>query len=254
MKLQAIFAKYGKILCCEIQVCENGNSKGYGNVQFETPESAQKAIEELNGQDTEGKEIYVDHFKKKEESFQAGVGYTNLYVKNLEQNVTEETLQEKFSGFGNITSLVISRDSDGISKGFGFVNFEKPEDAKNAKESMDGTQLGSKLLDAERAQKKQERELQLQLQKTRKKQLQQYKGLNVYVKHISEDVDDDQLKKHFEHCGKVNSVKIMTDKKGIKRGFGFVCFSQPQEAEQAIRILNGLERSNFVFDNGALTD
>ena len=88
---------------------------------------------------------YVDYFKKKEERYQPGVGYTNLYVKNLEQNVTEETLRERFSEFGNITSLVISRDSDGISKGFGFVNFEKPEDAKNAKESIDGTQLGKSI-------------------------------------------------------------------------------------------------------------
>ena len=59
--------------------------------------------------------------------------------------MTEETLRERFSEFGNITSLVISRDSDGISKGFGFVNFEKPEDAKNAKESIDGTQLGKSI-------------------------------------------------------------------------------------------------------------
>ena len=57
MKLQAIFSKYGKILSCKVQVCENGDSKGYGNVQFETPESAQKAIEELNGQDIQGKEL-----------------------------------------------------------------------------------------------------------------------------------------------------------------------------------------------------
>ncbi|WRX10364.1 RNA recognition motif domain - like 10 [Theobroma cacao] len=58
MKLQAIFAKYGNILSCKVQVFDNGNSKGYGYVQFETPESAQKAIEELNGRDIKGKNMY----------------------------------------------------------------------------------------------------------------------------------------------------------------------------------------------------
>ncbi|XVF19810.1 hypothetical protein REPUB_Repub11eG0142900 [Reevesia pubescens] len=235
MKLQAIFAKYGNILSSKIQVCENGKSKGYGYVQFETPESAQNAIEELNGQDIEGKEIYVGHFKKKEERFQADVGYTNLYVKNLDQNVTEETLDNKFSGFGNIISLVISRDSDGISKGFGFVNFEKPEDAKKAKESLDGTQLGSKVLYVARAQKKEEREQKLQLQLQERQ-----KGFNVYVKNINEDVDDEELKIYFEQCGEVKAVKIMRDKLGFSRGFGCVCFSKPQEAERAIRIFNGV--------------
>lgn len=59
MKLQAIFANYGNILSCKVQVFDNGNSKGYGYVQFETPESAQKAIEELNGRDIKGKNMYV---------------------------------------------------------------------------------------------------------------------------------------------------------------------------------------------------
>ncbi|EOY33626.1 Poly(A) binding protein 7, putative [Theobroma cacao] len=242
MKLQAIFAKYGNILSCKVQVFGNGNSKGYGYVQFETPESAKKAIEELNGHDIEGKKIYVDHFKKKEDRIQSDVGYTNLYVKNLKQSVTEETLQEKFSVFGNITSLVISRDSNGVSKGFGFVNFERPEDAKKAEESMNGAQLESKVLYVAKALKKQERQhmLQRQLQgMSQEEQIQQYKGFNVYVKHINDDVDEDQLKEFFNICGMVKSVKIMRNDNGISRGFGFVCFSKPEEAERAIRILNG---------------
>lgn len=68
--------------------------------------------------------------------------YTNLYVKNLDTGLSEEVFKEKFSQYGKIVSLVISKDENGASRGFGFVNFEKPEDAKSAVEAMHGSQLG----------------------------------------------------------------------------------------------------------------
>lgn len=68
--------------------------------------------------------------------------FTNLYMKNFDSDVTEELLTEKFSQFGKIANLVISKDSNGISRGFGFVNYENPEDAKKAIEAMNGAQLG----------------------------------------------------------------------------------------------------------------
>lgn len=70
------------------------------------------------------------------------VKYTNLYIKDLDPDITEETLQEKFSEFGKIASLVVAKDENGASRGFGFVNFENPDDAKKAMEVMNGTQLG----------------------------------------------------------------------------------------------------------------
>lgn len=70
------------------------------------------------------------------------VKYTNLYVKNLDTGISEEVLKEKFSQYGQIVSLVISRDETGASRGFGFVNFDKPEDAKSAVEALHESQLG----------------------------------------------------------------------------------------------------------------
>lgn len=88
---------------------------------------------------------YVGHFIRRAEKFQGAHAFNNLYIKNLPQDVTEELLEEKFSKFGKITSTVISKDANGISKGFGFVNFENPDDAKRAKETMHGSTLGDKI-------------------------------------------------------------------------------------------------------------
>lgn len=88
---------------------------------------------------------YVGKFVRKCDRVLSGpdARYTNLYMKNLDLDITEATLQEKFSSFGKIVSLGITKDNNGMSRGFGFVNYENPDDAKRALEAMNGTQLGS---------------------------------------------------------------------------------------------------------------
>lgn len=82
--------------------------------------------------------------KKSERSLPSHeVKYTNLYVKNLDTGISEEVLKEKFSQHGKIVSLVISKDENGASRGFGFVNFDKAENAKSAVEALHGSQLGT---------------------------------------------------------------------------------------------------------------
>lgn len=63
-------------------------------------------------------------------------------MKNLDSDVTEEYLVEKFSKFGKIASLLIARDENGTSRGFGFVNFDNPDDARRALEAMNGSVIG----------------------------------------------------------------------------------------------------------------
>ncbi|KAK2643501.1 hypothetical protein Ddye_025264 [Dipteronia dyeriana] len=234
-KLNKLFSKFGYILSCKVAVEENGKSKGYGFVQFENEEYANTAIENLNGSILEGKSLYVAHFIKKYDRTQAS--FTNVYVKNLEPDVTEGWLEEKFSEFGNITSLHISKDSNGVSRGFGFVNFENHEAAKRAVETMNGTQSGSKVLYVARAQKLAERK---QLLRMRHERIQLIKGRNVYVKNINDDVNEDILKAHFSPFGFITSVRIMRTLKGINKGFGFVLFSLAENALTAINALNGI--------------
>ena len=68
--------------------------------------------------------------------------YNNIYVKEIpKKNFTEKELIELFSKFGKINSAVILKDEKGESKGFGFVCFEKPEDAEKAKNEMNGKKV-----------------------------------------------------------------------------------------------------------------
>merc|ERR1719454_50461 len=59
-------------------------------------------------------------------------------------------------------------------------------------------------------------------------------GVNLYIKNLDESIDDDKLKELFCTFGKITSAKIATDDKGTSKGFGFVCFSSPDEATKAV--------------------
>ncbi|KAL8134483.1 polyadenylate-binding protein 6-like [Apium graveolens] len=88
----------------------------------------------------EGKQLYVSKFIKKSERENAceESNFTNLYVKYLSEDVIEDVLRERFSEYGNISSVVIMKDNAGVSKGFGFVGFNLHEDAKKAMEALNG--------------------------------------------------------------------------------------------------------------------
>jgi RNA recognition motif-containing protein len=64
----------------------------------------------------------------------------------------------------------------------------------------------------------------------------------LYVGGLPFSVTDDQLKTIFESHGTVESAKVIMDRyTDQSRGFGFVEMSSQQEAEQAIKALNGTD-------------
>jgi RNA recognition motif-containing protein len=66
--------------------------------------------------------------------------------------------------------------------------------------------------------------------------------MNIYVGNLSNDATEDDLRKAFEEFGKVESVRIITDRyTGRSRGFGFVEMPVDDEAKTAISSMNGKE-------------
>ncbi|CAL4930413.1 unnamed protein product [Urochloa decumbens] len=241
--LQELFSKFGDVLSCKVAKNEDGTSRGYGFVQFASQESADAAIENLHGSFFENKKLHVATFvKKSERSSNNDDKYTNLYMKHLDDDITEELVKLKFSQFGPIVSVKIMRRPDGSSLGFGFVSFQNPESAIKAQETMNGMPIGTKALYVARAQKKEERKQYLQRlhEEKRNEIINKSNESNVYIKNIHDEVNDDALRARFEEFGNITSVKVMRDDKGISRGFGFVCFSTPEEAKGAVSSMRGV--------------
>ncbi|XP_030943152.1 polyadenylate-binding protein 8-like [Quercus lobata] len=241
--LHDTFSAFGNILSCKVATDSSGQSKGYGFVQFDNDEAAQKAIEKLNGMLLNDKQVFVGPFLRKQERETATdkTRFNNVFVKNLSELTTEEDLNRIFGEFGTLTSFVVMRDADGKSKCFGFINFENADDAARAVESLNGRKVDDKEWYVGKAQKKSEREVELKIrfEQSMKEAADKYQGANLYVKNLDDSIGDDKLKELFSQFGSITSCKVMRDPNGISRGSGFVAFSTPEEASRALSEMNG---------------
>ncbi|KAJ0109919.1 hypothetical protein J7T55_014720 [Diaporthe amygdali] len=285
--LHDTFAAFGNILSCKVAQDEHGNSKGYGFVHYETDEAASQAIKHVNGMLLNEKKVYVGHHipkKDRQSKFEEmKANFTNVYVKNIQTDSTDEEFRDLFTKYGDITSASLARDQEtGKNRGFGFVNFTTHEAAFKAVEELNGKDFKGQDLYVGRAQKKHEREEELRksYEAARMEKASKYQGVNLYVKNLGDDVDDEKLRSIFSEFGPITSAKVMRDaiepgdeaedsegkdkenkkeaedtsgedesgeKKGEKKsdkkfgkskGFGFVCFSNPDDATKAVADMN----------------
>merc|ERR1712042_223571 len=155
---------------------------------------------------------------------------------NAIQKVNGMLLNDK-----KITSYKIMSEEGGKNKGFGFVSFEDSEAAEKAVEELNGLEIGGKNLFVGRAQKKAERqqELKKKFELLKLERLNRYQGVNLYVKNLDDSIDDEILRKEFSPYGTITSAKVMCCEEGRSKGFGFVCFSSPEEATKAVTEMNG---------------
>nr|XP_018461523.1 PREDICTED: polyadenylate-binding protein 4 [Raphanus sativus] len=177
-ELKTTFGQYGGISSAVVMRDGDGRSRCFGFVNFENAEDAARAVEALNGKKFDDKEWYVGKAQKKSERelelsrrYEQGARETgnsfdglNLYVKNLDDTVTDEKLRELFAEFGTITSCKVMRDPSGASKGSGFVAFSAASEASRVLNEMNGKMVSGKPLYVALAQRKEERRAKLQAQ------------------------------------------------------------------------------------------
>ncbi|OEL31455.1 Polyadenylate-binding protein 8 [Dichanthelium oligosanthes] len=176
-ELVKIFGEYGNITSAVVMIGMDGKSRCFGFINFENPDSAARAVQELNGKKINDKEWYVGRAQKKSERemelkrrFEQSLKDAadkyqglNLYLKNLDDSIGDDQLRELFSNFGKITSCKVMRDQNGLSKGSGFVAFSTREEASQALTEMNGKMISGKPLYVAFAQRKEDRKAMLQM-------------------------------------------------------------------------------------------
>ena len=76
----------------------------------------------------------------------------NIYVGNIESEITEDNLREKFEEFGEVTSVKVIKDKfTGEPRGFGFVEMDNEKNGESAIAALDGTDLNGKSLTVNKA-------------------------------------------------------------------------------------------------------
>jgi RNA recognition motif-containing protein len=74
---------------------------------------------------------------------------TKIAIFNLSYGTTENELTQHCCQFGLIHNVVIPKDKDGISRGFGFVTFDTEEDASFALQALNGHPMNERTLRAD---------------------------------------------------------------------------------------------------------
>lgn len=127
--------------CINVKVIRNRRTekpKGYAFVRFENQEDAEKAVETHNDSEYAGNVISVEISKPVKRGRDETYGI-EVFVGNLSEDSTEESLTQKFEGNTNI-KLIRDRETD-KPKGFAFIRFETKEDATKAIEDHNETEF-----------------------------------------------------------------------------------------------------------------
>ncbi|XP_037553968.1 nucleolin [Nematolebias whitei] len=199
---------------------QNGSNRGIAYIEFKSEAEAEKMLEETQGADVQGRSIMVDYVGEKSQKgarvSASGAGPANktLVVNNLAFSATEESLQ---SAFEKAISIRIPQ-RDGRPKGFAFIEFESTDDAKEALENLNNTEIEGRTVRLEYSQKS-----------TGGRDGGPTKTL--FVKGLSEDTTDQTLRDSFD--GAVGA-RIVTDRDtGSSKGFGFVDFDNEDDCKAA---------------------
>lgn len=244
--LDNCFKKIGTILSSKICHDINGQSLGYGFIQFSSSEEADKAVKETKL--LQGNKFIVEKFIPKNERFIASGN--NIYVRGFDEAFTEDALEHIFQTYGKISSKIISRDNVGVSRRFGFVCFEDRKSAEDAVKDLHGktSEFGFEWFVC-LALKKIERGIINDKKLNDLKEI--WKKRNLCIKGIPDVLNDNQLRDIFKDYGEIDSLKIATidnykfgstleiEKKPT--GTVFVCYRDQKAAERAFSSLQHLK-------------
>ena len=82
----------------------------------------------------------------------------NLFVGNLDSEVTQEELRRLFEAYGQVMQVHIVRDRDtGLPRGFAFVEMKHEAEAENAIKALNGSILRDRALNVSYARPRRER-------------------------------------------------------------------------------------------------
>lgn len=133
--------------------------KGFAFVEYDLPEAAQLALEQMNGVLLGGRNIKVGRPSNVpqaapliEQFEQEAKKYARIYVASVHADLAEDDIKSVFEAFGRVKSCTLAPDTmPGKHKGYGFLEYENQQSATDAIASMNLFDLGGQYLRVGRA-------------------------------------------------------------------------------------------------------
>ncbi|CAN7990251.1 unnamed protein product, partial [Ixodes hexagonus] len=133
--------------------------KGFAFVEYELPEAAQLALEQMNGVLIGGRNIKVGRPSNMPQAapildqiMDEAKTYNRIYIASVHQDLTDADIQSVFEAFGKIrTCKLVPSSTPGKHKEYGFIEYETNVGANEAIASMNLFDLGGQYLRVGRA-------------------------------------------------------------------------------------------------------
>mmetsp|Transcript_12326 Transcript_12326/g.16938 ORF Transcript_12326/g.16938 Transcript_12326/m.16938 type:complete len:349 (+) Transcript_12326:44-1090(+) len=166
---------------------ETGRPRGFGHIDFKTPEDAKRAIQELNGVQLLGRELRVDQAQRKDATGSSPSEFASrpgrpertpfaqreprreqqqardpnvhsVFIGNLAWNVSQEMAEEMLTdvlGAGSYSRVRLATDREtGRARGFGHIDFKDAASAERAIAELNGLEVCGRQLRVDFAGKK----------------------------------------------------------------------------------------------------
>ena len=81
-----------------------------------------------------------------------------LFVGNISWNASKEDLENIFGEYGELAEVILIKDENGRSKGFGFISYVNDADATKAQEELNGFKIDERAIFVNEARPQEKRE------------------------------------------------------------------------------------------------
>jgi len=195
-----------------------GKSRGFAYVNFCNPRDAEQA--RLVAQHEKLGRKYIRIMYKRQNI--KGLNEANVFVKNIDKHATIKDLHSFMSQIGTVISAKLAVDQKGESLGYGYVQFEKPDDVTRAINELNGAKFKEQNIEVIKFVPRSEREPK--------------KKNNLYIKHLP-DMDEKELENKIDEIfgkfGEISDKLIRKDPK-IGKYFAFLCYKEGEAAQKAV--------------------
>ncbi|XP_055057817.1 poly(U)-binding-splicing factor PUF60a isoform X5 [Paramisgurnus dabryanus] len=128
--------------------------KGFAFVEYEVPEAAQLALEQMNSVMLGGRNIKVGRPSNIgqaqpiiDQLAEEARAFNRIYVASVHPDLSDDDIKSVFEAFGRIKSCMLARDpTTGKHKGYGFIEYDKAQSSQDAVSSMNLFDLGGQYL------------------------------------------------------------------------------------------------------------
>lgn len=154
--VKTAFESFGPVRSVDmIYDINTGRHKGFAFVEFETPEAANMAIQDMQAAIVGGRAVKVgrpsnmgqaEHFIT--QFAQEAARYNRVYVANIHKKLSDDEIKSIFESYGRVLSCSLVRDPNDPENhcGYGYLEYEAPEPMEEAAKVMNGFDLGGQLL------------------------------------------------------------------------------------------------------------